>query len=179
MSWVKVGVTAWAVDAQRPRRAHDAGGDDRLADPGAGAGEGDVGGDEIGADDRSVVREGFVARSLSELHAARRLGRERDQRVGVRSDMGGACFQRRAERGTDVVVGIVETHGRPHTAEQIADLEVIDRAEIVRNLPAYLQDIHATCRAVSESIAEEHFHIEPYVTWTDTGLAYDVAEYGG
>ena len=60
-----------------------------------------------------------------------------------------------------------------------SSIEFIDRAEIVRNLPAYLQDIHATCRAVSESIAEEHFHIEPYVTWTDTGLAYDVAEYGG
>src|SRR5450432_3341208 len=34
---------------------------------------------------------------------------------------------RRAERGTDVVVGFVETHGRPHTAEAIADLEVIPR----------------------------------------------------
>ena len=56
-----------------------------------------------------------------------------------------------------------------------SSIEFIDRAEIVRNLPAYPQDIHATCRAVSESIAEEHFHIEPYVTWTDTGLAYDVA----
>lgn len=32
---------------------------------------------------------------------------------------------RRKSRGTDVVAGIVETHGRPHTAEQIGDLEVI------------------------------------------------------
>jgi two-component system, OmpR family, sensor histidine kinase KdpD len=34
---------------------------------------------------------------------------------------------RRAERGTDVVVGLVETHGRPHTAEAIGNLEVIPR----------------------------------------------------
>src|SRR5580704_7404776 len=37
---------------------------------------------------------------------------------------------RRAERGTDVVVAFVETHGRPHTAAQIGDLEVIPRAHI-------------------------------------------------
>ena len=35
--------------------------------------------------------------------------------------------QRRASRGTDVVVGFVETHDRTHTAEQIGDLEVIPR----------------------------------------------------
>jgi len=38
--------------------------------------------------------------------------------------------QRRASRGTDVVVGFVETHGRVHTAEQVADLEVIPRRRI-------------------------------------------------
>jgi two-component system, OmpR family, sensor histidine kinase KdpD len=37
---------------------------------------------------------------------------------------------RRAERGTDVVVGLVETHGRQHTAEAIGDLEVIQRRTI-------------------------------------------------
>jgi two-component system sensor histidine kinase KdpD len=37
---------------------------------------------------------------------------------------------RRADRGTDVVVGLVETHGRPHTAEAIGDLEVIPRRTI-------------------------------------------------
>ena len=37
---------------------------------------------------------------------------------------------RRAERGTDVVVGFVETHGRPHTAELIEGLEVIPRAKL-------------------------------------------------
>ncbi len=35
--------------------------------------------------------------------------------------------RRRGERGADVVVGYVETHGRPHTAEQLQDLEVIGR----------------------------------------------------
>src|ERR687897_899864 len=35
--------------------------------------------------------------------------------------------RRRAARGTDVVVGYVETHGRAHTAEQIGDLEVVAR----------------------------------------------------
>lgn len=33
--------------------------------------------------------------------------------------------RRRAARGTDVVVGLVETHGRSRTAEQIGDLEVV------------------------------------------------------
>jgi two-component system, OmpR family, sensor histidine kinase KdpD len=37
---------------------------------------------------------------------------------------------RRAERGTDVVVGFVETHGRKHTSELLAGLEVIPRARI-------------------------------------------------
>jgi len=33
--------------------------------------------------------------------------------------------RRRHERGTDVVVGIVETHGRARTAEQLGDLEIV------------------------------------------------------
>ena len=37
---------------------------------------------------------------------------------------------RRLSRGADVVVGFVETHGRQHTAEQIAGLEVVPRARI-------------------------------------------------
>jgi two-component system sensor histidine kinase KdpD len=37
---------------------------------------------------------------------------------------------RRAERGTDVVVAFVETHGRPHTEAQIGDLEVIPRTKL-------------------------------------------------
>src|SRR5215831_8727365 len=37
---------------------------------------------------------------------------------------------RRAERGTDVVVGFVETHGRPQTAALVEGLEVVPRARI-------------------------------------------------
>src|SRR5690242_17713278 len=37
---------------------------------------------------------------------------------------------RRAERGTDVVVGYVETHGREHTEELIEGLEVVPRARV-------------------------------------------------
>ena len=38
--------------------------------------------------------------------------------------------QRRAERGTDVVVAFVETHGRKHTQAMLADLEIVPRREI-------------------------------------------------
>ena len=38
--------------------------------------------------------------------------------------------RRRAARGTDVVIGLVETHGRARTAEQIGDLEVWPRREV-------------------------------------------------
>jgi two-component system sensor histidine kinase KdpD len=37
---------------------------------------------------------------------------------------------RRKGRGTDVVVGFVETHNRPRTAAQIRDLEVVPRAQL-------------------------------------------------
>lgn len=38
--------------------------------------------------------------------------------------------KRRSERGTDVVIGYVETHGREHTSEMLDGLEVMPRAEI-------------------------------------------------
>ncbi|GAA4414001.1 hypothetical protein GCM10023168_37240 [Fodinibacter luteus] len=38
--------------------------------------------------------------------------------------------RRRLARGTDVVVGLVETHGREHTAEMIQGLEVLPRARL-------------------------------------------------
>ena len=38
--------------------------------------------------------------------------------------------RRRADRGTDVVVGYVETHGRKKTIDQIADLEVVPRTPV-------------------------------------------------
>jgi two-component system, OmpR family, sensor histidine kinase KdpD len=37
---------------------------------------------------------------------------------------------RRHNRGTDVVVGYVETHGRPKTAGQLRDLEIVPRREL-------------------------------------------------
>jgi two-component system sensor histidine kinase KdpD len=38
--------------------------------------------------------------------------------------------QRRKGRGTDVVVGYVETHGRPTTEQQIGDLEIVPRKRV-------------------------------------------------
>ena len=38
---------------------------------------------------------------------------------------------RRTGRGTDVVVGLVETHGRPQTAAQIGDLEIVPPREVL------------------------------------------------
>src|SRR3954451_16203275 len=38
--------------------------------------------------------------------------------------------QRRHERGTDVVIGLVETHAREQTASQIADLETVPRRHL-------------------------------------------------
>jgi two-component system sensor histidine kinase KdpD len=37
---------------------------------------------------------------------------------------------RRISRGTDVVVGLIETHGRAHTLEQLEGLEVLPRTEV-------------------------------------------------
>ncbi|WP_052888785.1 universal stress protein [Thermogemmatispora carboxidivorans] len=51
---------------------------------------------------------------------------------------------RRKSRGTDVVIGYVETHGRPRTAEQIGDLETIPRQKIVyRSLTFEEMDLEA------------------------------------
>lgn len=38
---------------------------------------------------------------------------------------------RRKQRGTDVVIGYVETHGRPQTQAQLRDLEIIPRKQIL------------------------------------------------
>jgi two-component system sensor histidine kinase KdpD len=55
--------------------------------------------------------------------------------LGAAAGVGKTCAMldegwRRRERGRDVVVGFVETHGRPHTAELIRDLEVVPRKKI-------------------------------------------------
>jgi two-component system sensor histidine kinase KdpD len=39
--------------------------------------------------------------------------------------------RRRRDRGTDVVIGYIETHGRPRTAEQVGDLEIVPRRTVV------------------------------------------------
>src|ERR1035437_4411100 len=38
--------------------------------------------------------------------------------------------RRRTARGTDVVVGLAETHGRQHTAELLEGMEMVPRREI-------------------------------------------------
>jgi two-component system sensor histidine kinase KdpD len=40
-------------------------------------------------------------------------------------------LHRRKERGTDAVIGFIETHGRPRTAELAAGLEVVPRKQLV------------------------------------------------
>ncbi|MGC2191025.1 MAG: universal stress protein [Candidatus Dormiibacterota bacterium] len=55
--------------------------------------------------------------------------------LGAAAGVGKTCAMldegwRRRERGRDVVVGFVETHGRPHTAEFVRDLEVVPRKRV-------------------------------------------------
>ena len=55
--------------------------------------------------------------------------------------------QRRLERGTDVVVGFIETHGRKHTEEMISGLEVIPRHELAHRGTTFTEmDIDAVLR---------------------------------
>lgn len=56
--------------------------------------------------------------------------------LGAAAGVGKTCAMldegwRRFQRGTDVVVGFVETHKRPYTLEQIRDLPVVPRREVV------------------------------------------------
>ncbi len=90
----------------------------------AGAGNGDDSDDE--------ARSSADASSADGRHPAR--GRLRIY-LGMAAGVGKTYAmlnegQRRQQRGTDVVVGYVETHQRPHTAEQIGDLEIIPRQRI-------------------------------------------------
>jgi two-component system sensor histidine kinase KdpD len=55
--------------------------------------------------------------------------------LGAAAGVGKTCAmldegRRRHERGRDVVVGFVETHGRAHTAELIGSLEVVPRKKV-------------------------------------------------
>ena len=50
---------------------------------------------------------------------------------GVGKTFAMLCEARRAEeRGRDVVIGFVEVHSRPHTADQIGDLEILPRKQV-------------------------------------------------
>jgi len=72
--------------------------------------------------------------SVQAVQAVRPAGRFRIY-VGAAAGVGKTVAMldegwRRHERGTDVVIGFVETHGRPKTAEQIRDLEIVPRKEV-------------------------------------------------
>jgi two-component system, OmpR family, sensor histidine kinase KdpD len=55
--------------------------------------------------------------------------------------------RRRKERGADVVIGFVETHGRQHTQDMIGDLEVVPRKVIeYRGSPLEEMDLEAVLR---------------------------------
>lgn len=67
---------------------------------------------------------------------------------------------RRAERGTDVVVAVVETHGRQRTAEQLGDLEVIPRRPVsYRGTTLYEMDVDAVIeRRPDVALVDEYAH---------------------
>lgn len=87
--------------------------------------------------DRYNLRDAPLADAPGELgdhrHAVRR-GRLRIY-LGMAAGVGKTYAMlneghRRKERGTDVVIGYIETHGRPNTAAQIGDLEVVPRKRV-------------------------------------------------
>jgi two-component system, OmpR family, sensor histidine kinase KdpD len=67
---------------------------------------------------------------------------------------------RRAERGTDVVVAFVETHGRPHTAALIEGLEVIPRHRLAyRDTSFEEMDLDAVlARHPEVALVDEYAH---------------------
>ncbi len=79
--------------------------------------------------------------------------------VGKTYDMLGEG-QRRAGRGTDVVVGFVETHGRPKTAAMLGDLEIVPRRQIgYRGTSFEEMDVDAIlARAPTVALVDELAH---------------------
>jgi two-component system sensor histidine kinase KdpD len=67
---------------------------------------------------------------------------------------------RRKSRGTDVVVGFVETHGRANTAAQIRDLEVVPRRKLTYRGAAFEEmDVDAVlARAPKVALIDELAH---------------------
>jgi two-component system sensor histidine kinase KdpD len=68
--------------------------------------------------------------------------------------------RRRAERGADVVVGVVEDHGRTHTREQLAGLDVVERHAITYRGASMLEmDVDAVlARAPQVCLVDELAH---------------------
>jgi len=67
---------------------------------------------------------------------------------------------RRRERGADVVVAFVETHGRKHTADQLAGLEMVPRARLAYRGTAFEEmDIDGVlARAPEIALVDEFAH---------------------
>ena len=67
---------------------------------------------------------------------------------------------RRKQRGTDVVIGFVETHHRPHTGEQIGDLEIVPRQRIpYKNITLEEMDVDAIlARQPAVALVDELAH---------------------
>ena len=67
---------------------------------------------------------------------------------------------RRHRRGADVVIGFVETHGRPRTAELIRDLEVVPRKVVTyRDSPFEEMDLDAVlARRPEVALVDELAH---------------------
>jgi two-component system sensor histidine kinase KdpD len=71
--------------------------------------------------------------------------------------------RRRAERGADVVIGLVETHGRVHTAAQIGQLEVVPR-RVVEHRGATFEDLDldaVLARRPAVVLVDELAHTNP------------------
>ncbi|MGZ6925747.1 MAG: DUF4118 domain-containing protein [Acidimicrobiia bacterium] len=68
--------------------------------------------------------------------------------------------RRRRDRGTDVVIGYVETHARPNTAAQIGDLEVVPRKVVAYRGTSFEEmDVDAViARAPSVALVDELAH---------------------
>src|SRR6185369_14530558 len=68
--------------------------------------------------------------------------------------------RRRAERGTDVVIGLVETHGRAKTLEQIDGLEIVPRRAVeYRGTVLEEMDLDAVlARAPTVALVDELAH---------------------
>ena len=67
---------------------------------------------------------------------------------------------RRAERGTDVVVALVETHGRKHTTAMIGDLEIVPRRTMTYRGTAFTEmDLDAVlARKPEVAVVDEYAH---------------------